>query len=162
MSRWFQYGIQSIAAGLAALLLTGTLHLLTPACAMPIRDVTPPVACATMPDIQAHPNAPTSEPVPCCNEEQPLLSTRQPVSSCCNALGTAKSRLPVSTPRPLRPDRARPCARKARLPCCNALGTAKSRLPVSTPRPLRAPAASPILTVTPPVPLHVQFAVLLI
>lgn len=130
MSRWFQYGIQSIAAGLAALLLTGTLHLLTPACAMPIRDVTPPVACATMPDIQAHPNAPTcttSEPVPCCNEEQPLLSTRQPVSSCCNALGTAKSRLPLSTPRPL-----------------------------------RAPAASPILTVTSPVPLHVQFAVLLI
>jgi len=130
MRRWFRYGIQGVAAGLAALLLTGAFHLLTPVCTMPIRDVTPPVACATMPDIQAHPNAPTcttSEPVPCCNEEQPLLSTRQPVSSCCNALGTAKSRLPVSTPRPL-----------------------------------RAPAASPILTVTPPVPLHVQFAVLLI
>lgn len=130
MSRRFRYGIQSMAAGLAALLLTGTLHLLTPACAMPIRDVTPPVACATMPDVQTHPSAPTcttSEPAPCCNEEQPLLSTRQPVPSCCHALGAAKSRLPLSAPRPL-----------------------------------RTPAAPPIFTVSPPVPLHVQLAVLLI
>lgn len=130
MSRWFRYGIQGVAAGLAALLLTGAFHLLTPVCTMPIRDVTPPVACAAMPDVQTHPSAPTcttSEPAPCCTEEQPLLSTRQPVPSCSHALGAAKSRLPLSTPRPL-----------------------------------RAPAAPSIFTASPPVPLHVQLAVLLI
>jgi len=111
MSRWFRYGIPEIAAGLAALLLTSTLHLLTPACTMPIRDVTPPGACATMPDVQTRPSTPTctsSEPAPCCNEAQTLLSTRQSVPFCRNALVAARSSLSLSTPRSLRAPAAPP------------------------------------------------------
>ncbi len=109
MSRRFRHGIQSVVAGLATLLLTGAFHLLTPLCAMPMEDVTPPVACATMSDVQTHPSTPTCTTLaPCCNEEQPLLSIRQSVPSYGDALLIVKSRISLGTPHLLRAPAAPP------------------------------------------------------
>jgi len=130
MSRWFRYGIQGVAAGLAALLLTGTLHLLVPICTMPSRDATPPPVGCTMADVQAHSGTPVCtslDTMPCCREEHLLPNAHQTISACSV----------VSLP--LKANRFQ-----------NAL-----RLSLT-------PGAFSTFTVTSPVPLHVQFAVLLI
>ncbi|GEM_PF-5751795 len=96
-------GLQGLGFGLAALMLTGLLHLLEPACLIPAStraatETTLPVGCLPEgpPDLPSGTLCTLSTPVSCCLEAHRVSWTSRPATgTCCHASPSAKALLPA-------------------------------------------------------------------
>ncbi|MDQ7039665.1 MAG: hypothetical protein Q9M35_01845 [Rhodothermus sp.] len=96
-------GLQGLGIGLAALMLTGLLHLLEPACLIPAptraADATAlPIGCLPEgpPDLPSSTICTLSTPVSCCLEAHRVSWTSRPAAgTCCQASPPAKALPPI-------------------------------------------------------------------
>ncbi|SHK84402.1 hypothetical protein [Rhodothermus profundi] len=106
-------GVQGLGIGLAALMLTGLLHLLEPACLIPTptratTDASLPVGCLSggTPEASSSTFCILSDPASCCLEAHRVSWTSRPATgTCCHASPTFKALSPTHTAKqtPLQP-----------------------------------------------------------